>query len=349
VSLEIEVSELHGRATAALAQRWPGARLSELEPLPGGISSLTFASWLDQAPGQAGGQARPVVVKVAPPGLAPVRNRDVLRQARLMRALADVPGVRVPDVLAEQDGAPPLFVMEFVTGEAYEPHWDAAASPPAPAVVQRRALAATAMLAHLHGPAPESVGLGDEPVLSCRQELERWGQLYATVGDDLRGQERRLLEALAARWPAPAAPRVTHGDYRLGNLQFAGDELRAIIDWELWSVGDPRTDLAWLVVFGDPVLERVAGRDAGNQAAAMAMPSRDGLVDAYERVRPDASSELDWFVAYGYYKLASTMAALAKRNRRAVQPDPTLERAAQTLAPTIERGLEVLAQRGRAR
>jgi hypothetical protein len=62
-------------------------------------------------------------------------------------------------------------------------------------------------------------------------------------------------------------------------------------------------------------------------------------------VRPASSADLDWFVACGYYKLASTMAALAKRNRRAPDPDPTLERAAQTLAPTIARGLEVLGER----
>jgi len=342
-----DLAQLRKRAAAAVGERWPGARLSELEPLPGGISSLTFAAWLTGARGAADVKdpdrwGRRVVVKVAPPGLAPVRNRDVLRQARLLRALADVPGVRVPEVLGEQDGSPPLFVMEFVAGETYEPKWDAAAAPPEPEVVWRRASGAATMLAHLHAPVPASVGLGVEPELSVSQELERWGRLFETVSDDLRGDERRLLQALEAKLPAAVAPRITHGDYRLGNLLFAGDQLRAVIDWELWSVGDPRTDLAWLVVFCDPVLERATGRDAANQAAAIAMPPGDALVAAYEAVRPNSSSELNWFVASGYYKLASTLSALAKRNRRSSQPDPTLERAAQTLAPTIERGLQVL-------
>lgn len=339
---ELDAAELLARATAAVAARWPQARLSELEPLPGGISSLTFAAWLQEAADPAGDERRRVVVKVAPPGLAPVRNRDVLRQARLMRALDAVPGVRVPEILAEQDGSPPLFVMELVAGDAYEPQWDAATTPPPPDVVERRVLAAATMLGHMHVPAPASVGLGAEPMLTADAELERWGRLFGTVGDDLRGEERRLYEALRQRWPEPVAPRIIHGDYRLGNLQFADDSLRAIIDWELWSVGDPRFDLAWLVVFGDPVIERATGRDAANRAAGAAMPSADAVVGAYEQVRPHASRELDWFIAAGYYKLASTMSALAKRNRRAPDPDPTLERAAQTLAPAIERGLEVL-------
>ena len=311
--------------------------MAQLEPLPGGISSLTFAATLDGA-----GEHSRVVVKVAPPGLAPVRNRDVLRQSRLLRALHGVRGVRVPQVLAAQDGLPPFFVMEFVAGDSYEPRWDTAATPPAPSVVSRRALAATTMLAHMHLPTPEALGLADEPALTVSQELERWARLFETVGDELRGDERSLREALRRRLPEPVAPRITHGDYRLGNLQFAGDDLRAIIDWELWSIGDPRTDLAWLVVFADPVIERTAVRDTANETAAAAIPGRDALVAAYEQVIGGASSELEWFVAYGYYKLASTMSALAKRNRRAADPDPTLERAAQTLAPAIERGLEVL-------
>jgi aminoglycoside phosphotransferase (APT) family kinase protein len=276
-----------------------------------------------------------------------VRNRDVLRQARLIRALAGVPGVRVPEVIAEQDGAPPLFVMEFVEGQAYEPKWDAEAAPPTPEVVTVRGLAAATMLAHMHALTPASLGLGDESALSLAEEVARWGRLFETVGDDLRGDERRLLEALSAHFPAPVAPRITHGDYRLGNLQFAGDRLMAIIDWELWSVGDPRTDLAWLVVFSDPVMERAVERDAANRAAAAAMPSGQALVDAYSRVRPGLGSAADrrWFVAAGYYKLASALAALAKRNRLATDPDPTLERAAETLAPTIQRGLEVLRTR----
>jgi aminoglycoside phosphotransferase (APT) family kinase protein len=337
---ELALDELLIRAQRASRERWPAAEIDELKPLPGGISSLTFAATLR---GSGSGDRR-VVIKVAPPGLAPVRNRDVLRQARVIQAVQDAPGVRVPTVLVRDAGAPPFFVMEFVAGEAYEPQWDVSQAPPSPAAVDARARAAATMLARLQAIEPATVGLGDEPALSLSEELERWGALFATAGDDLRGNESELRRALAVSVPAPVPPRILHGDYRLGNMQFAGDRLAAIIDWEIWSVGDPRIDLAWLMMFADPVAQRVAQRDAANQAAADAMPSGTALLADYVQAAGGGEpAALHWFLAFCDYKLGAAMAVLAKRNRRLPEPDPGLELVAQTTPPMLAHGLELLA------
>ncbi len=127
-------------------------------------------------------------------------------------------------------------------------------------------------------------------------------------------------------------------------MQFDGERPAAIIDWEIWSVGDPRADLAWLMVFTDPVQQRVAQRDAANQAAADAMPdARELLAEYSDEAGLNAEpGDLDWFQAFGYYKLGAAMSVLAKRNRRQPEPDPGLELAAQTLAPMLARGLELV-------
>jgi aminoglycoside phosphotransferase (APT) family kinase protein len=343
---ESAVAELPARVCDAVRRRWPEARTGDLQPLHGGISSLTFSATLSER----GLPDRRVVVKVAPPGLAPVRNRDVLRQARVMKAVHGAAGVRVPALVAEDDGAPPFFVMEFIDGEAYEPRWDVSPTPPTPAVVDARARAAARMLARLQAVDPATAELAGEPVLLPAQELDRWAQLYATAGDDLRGDERALADALAARIPAPAdgtagRPAILHGDYRLGNMQFAGDRLAAIIDWEIWSLGDPRHDLAWLMVFSDPVQQRAARRDAANQAAADAMPPASELLAEYlrEAGMSEPPPDLDWFQTLCYYKLGATMSVLAKRNRRQADPEPGLELAAATTPPMLARALELLA------
>jgi aminoglycoside phosphotransferase (APT) family kinase protein len=373
----IDVAALRERAERALRRPGGGAtgaaaRLGELTPLPGGISSLTFAAPV-MGPGPAGPDpagpdpagpdpagpdpAGPdpierVVVKVAPPGLAPVRNRDVLRQARLLRALKGIPGVRVPAVLGEADGDPPLFVMSFVPGTSFEPRWDATATAPdalTPALVRERALAAARMLAALQTPEASELApaLAGEPGLAPQEELERWAVLYDTVGEDLRGEaEVALRRALKASAPPPIAARVLHGDFRLGNLLFDGAELTAIIDWEIWSLGDPRCDVAWLMHFCDPVMER-RGVDA---RLAEAMPDAEATLGAYLDAAPDAlvgpiESDLGWFRALAAYKLGATMAVLAKRNRRLPDPDPSLERAAQTTPAMLQRARRDLARR----
>lgn len=334
----LSLQELLDRATLAADSRWPGAAITDLEPLPGGISSLTFAARLMTGPERA----RRVVLKVAPPGLEPVRNRDVLRQARIMRMLADIPGVPVPEVLLEEPGRPPFFVMDFVEGQAYEPHKDVSAAPPDPATVVERARAAARMLARLHEPIPALLGLDDEPVLAPMDELDRWARLFATAGDDLRGDESRLHRLLVERAPAPLAPRILHGDYRLGNIQFLGSRPTAIIDWEIWSVGDPRADLAWLMTFTDPVQRFVTERDAANQAAVAAVPAAGELLAEYLAVRSIDAAQIGWFMAACYYKIASTTAAIAKRNRRLPAPDEQLETAASFLPAVIDRGLEIV-------
>ena len=337
---KLNIQELLDRATLTADTRWAGASVSDLEQLHGGVSSLTFAARLSLP----SGSARRVVLKVAPPGLPPVRNRDVLRQARLLKALHPVPGVTVPQVLLEDGGDPPFFVMDFVAGEAYEPHKDVSTNPPAPDVVDRRARAAARMLGQLQQITPNAVGLGDEPPIALPDELERWTRLFATAGDDLRHHESKLAQQLSANMPEPVAPRVLHGDYRIGNMQFDGDRLAAIIDWEIWSVGDPRTDLAWLLTHTDPVLRFQPERDQPNQAATDAMPSRDELVGEYLAAGPAELGELNWFLAYCCYKIASTTSVLAKQNRRRSAPDPSLEFAASTLPAVLDRGLETLAE-----
>src|ERR1700712_1687231 len=118
------------RATAG-----SGRSLTDLEVLQGGASSLTYAA-------RTGSGTR-VVVKVAPPGLEPVRNRDVLRQARVLAALAAVPDVAVPAVLGTDAGSPPeippLFVMSYVEGESYEPRHQPGGPRPAADEVRGRA------------------------------------------------------------------------------------------------------------------------------------------------------------------------------------------------------------------
>lgn len=329
---------LHARVTGAARQRWPGAQVADLRRLPGGVSSLTYASELCRP----GVDNAPIVVKVAPVGLEPVRNRDVLRQARVIRALSRQQGIRVPGVLFEDAELPPLFAMDFVAGESYEPHLDVVDQPPTPDVVEARARAAARMLARMQSLTPSDLGIGDEPVMSVQEELDRWARLFSTVDEDICPGHAEFHQRLGAQVPEPVAPTLLHGDYRLANMLFDGPELTAVIDWEIWSVGDPRTDLAWLLMHTDPAHYFRRSRSERDLAAGSGMPQASDLLAEYRTVRPAEVVDLEWFLAYCHYKTASTIAVLVKRNRRLDEPDPIMTVGGESLGAVIARGNEIL-------
>src|SRR6516165_3063565 len=97
------LAQLRDRVARRVTGWRPGAQVLGVSPLTGGTSSLTF---LVELSGVAAGET-PVVLKVAPPGLAPLRNRDVLRQARLQQAVQHAPRQLAPDVLFADPGDPP--------------------------------------------------------------------------------------------------------------------------------------------------------------------------------------------------------------------------------------------------
>jgi aminoglycoside phosphotransferase (APT) family kinase protein len=333
-----DLAQTERRAAAVLAAAWPGCRLQDLSPMTGGASSLTFDARV------TGGPRDRVAVKMAPPGLPPVRNRDVLRQARVLRALERVPEVAVPVVYAEDagdpPGVPPLFVMEYVAGESYEPLLTVPGpdrARPADADVERRAASAVRMLAALHQQDPAALGLGAEPTVSLAQECAYWARALATC--DLDEHDARLetecRRRLGRRQPDPAPAVVLHGDWRLGNMQCLGPEVRAVLDWEIWSVGDARTDLAWMMMWastGNP----------GTGVRGVFMPAPDRLQGWYEAAAARPAADLDWVQGLIRYKSAAVAALLAKNAAKRGEPGGYVERRRRSVRGTLEWALEIL-------
>lgn len=321
VDVEVELTVLQARL-ASLA-------VSDLRRLEGGASSLTYRG------GTPGG---PVVVKVAPAGLEPVRNRDVLRQARVMHALR-VAGVSVPEVLIEDAGAPPdvppLFVMDLVPGTSSEPLFDREPGDAAPVVADRMRDAARVMAA-LHSHDPSALGLGDEPVTPLTDEVGRWVRLLETVDPELAPGWRAVADHLVATLPAPWPAAVVHGDFRLGNLLAEGARVTAIIDWEIWSCTDPRVDAGWFLVNADPDTYR------RNTPYTGLLPQPDELAAIYADALGRAFDDRAWFEALACFKSTATWSLIVKHNRRRADPDPVAEEIAPALPVLLTRAHALL-------
>jgi aminoglycoside phosphotransferase (APT) family kinase protein len=298
--------------------------ITDVRPLAGGASSLTFQGLMS---------GERVVVKVAPAGHEPVGHRDVLRQARMLAALrtTDVP---VPDVRCQDAGAPPdvppLFVMTMVDGESFEPLFDEGTGASKHVVGQRYRNAARTM-ARLHQLAPAQLGLGDETVVDPAAEVERWCATLNTVDQALVPRWAETAELLLATVPSALAPRVVHGDFRLGNLLAVDADITGVVDWEIWSVGDPRIDVGWFLINADPITY------SRPSTYADAAPPRSDLLSCY-----GDAPDVEWFMALACFKSAATWGLIVKHNRRRPTPKPELEAMAPVLPSLLARARALL-------
>jgi aminoglycoside phosphotransferase (APT) family kinase protein len=296
------------------------ASVTGLRPLEGGLSSLTYlATTADGAP-----LGPRFVVKMAPPGLAPVRNRDVLRQARVQEAVSRAGTAPVARVLFTDPGAPPevppLYAMEFRAGSSFEPLLDECDVLPAPDTLRARMLAGAQVLGGLHTIDPTAVGLDDEPEVALADEVTRWVAIFETVADDLRAGWQAAAHALLVTLPSAVPSTVVHGEYRLGNLLLDDDRVSAIIDWELWTREDPRIDLAWFLSYLD-----AADQPSAIRPTPAGMPARAEVLAVYEEARGAAVADLAWFDAHARFKMAAICAHVSKNNRKRDHPDPAQE------------------------
>ncbi|WP_425826471.1 phosphotransferase family protein [Streptomyces fractus] len=322
-STATDVDALAERVRGRLSELHQGADVGELRTLPGGHSGLTYSV--------AAGDAR-YVVKAVPPGQRPVGRNDVLRQARVLGALAgsDVP---VPGVVALDDVQPAWFAMEFASGEAVEPVLDEPEVPAATAGA--RMLEIARVLRRLHATDIRTPGLDAPEPLDAAGELERWSRTMRAVPAELRPGGEELLSRLAEDVPADVPPRLLHGDFRLGNVLCVGEQATAVVDWEIWSVGDPRIDLGWFLLFADHHNFPQLGR------AVPGLPSEADLLAAYLDGEP-ALPAMDWFRALGRMKMAAIMGHNLRRHREGKHHDPDQERLPPTIAAMIRTARDIL-------
>ena len=199
--------------------------------------------------------------------------------------------------------------MSFLDGISCEPLFDDVDCGPEPVVAERFKNAA-ATLAQLHRLEPGAVGLASEPVTGLRDEIERWCRTLETTDAKLAPGWREVATALRFSAPRPLPPAIVHGDFRLGNLLAEQSRITAVIDWEIWSVGDPRVDAGWFLINCDPRTYRRPTR------YAEAVPALDELATIYRTAMGSEVPELDWFCALACFKSAATWSLIVKHNRR---------------------------------
>ena len=256
--------------------------------------------------------ARRVVVRRPPPPPLPPGAHDVVREARLVCALAGTP-VPVPAVRAVAEAGVvvdvPLVVTDFVEGVVITEHTPPGLDQPA----ARAAIAERAVdtLAELHAVKWQELGLADfgRPEGFNSRHLRRICALAADPDGDLPDSFARLADWLEVNAPTESGAAIVHNDFRLGNLMFAPHppvRVAAVLDWELSTIGDPLFDLGYFlssIPVADEPLTPVT--HMGTAALENGFPSREQLLNRYcDRTGADATRS-NWYMALAQFKLAA--------------------------------------------
>jgi len=179
------------------------------------------------------------------------------------------------------------------------------------------------VLAHLHGTDPDAVGLGDlgrrEAYLA--RQLKRWrGQWEKSKTRELPAMEE-VYTALQQAMPEQKGVSIVHGDYRLGNMLVTQDaRIAAVLDWELCTLGDPLADVGYLL---NNWLEPdesgpLAGAAALSPTAAPGFPSRAELLERYAELTGRDVSQVDYYRAFQYWRLAAIVEGVLARYLKGV-------------------------------
>ena len=287
------------------------------------------------------------VLRRPPLGHILATAHDMAREYRVMSALAPTP-VPVPAMvtLCEDPSVigAPFYVMEYVEGSILRRAKDTDKLTES----QRTALACELIdtLADLHEVDPADVGLSDfgHPDGFLQRQVRRWSQqLERSRSRDTPGSED-LAKELATRVPTSQRASVVHGDYRLDNVLVGpNQQILAVLDWEMATLGDPLCDLGLLPVYAAPV-PGVAGIISDGMGPHNGFPSMESLIGRYADRSGLDVSQLSWYTALGYYKLAVICEGIYYRYATGQTVGPGFDQIGNIVEPLISAGRDALAQ-----
>jgi len=297
---------------------WMSENLGAVAPMTfdliaGGRSNLTYR--VVDANGSAFALRRPPTSHVLPTA------HDMVREHTVISALYPL-GVPVAQPLGlcvdEEVNDRPFYVMEFVDGAILRDRAQAEATfDEAIRGVIGDHLAAT--LSQLHDVDVESAGLGDLARHDgyIERQLRRWRTQYEQMyveGVDHGGLIEAVGDELSAQIPHQQRVSVVHGDYRLDNtvLDESG-RVRAILDWEICTLGDPVADLGLLMVYWAEPSDPTASLLGVAPTTAKGFASRDQVLKAYASHSSLDLSHVAYYQAFGYWKLACIMQGVFAR------------------------------------
>lgn len=156
------------------------------------------------------------------------------------------------------------------------------------------------------------------------RQVRGWIERYErSKTEEIKGVDE-LTKWLASRIPTSPSPTIIHYDFKLNNTMFdySFENVVGLFDWEMTTVGDPLADLG--VMLGYWVQEDDPDEIKGNRSNVTTLPgfmTREEIVEAYAKKSGRDVSNIQFYLAFAYFKNAVIAQQIYYRYKRGQTQD----------------------------
>lgn len=295
-----------GKVEAYMRERIEGLPAGDLEvrQFPSGASNLTYLLKIGDWEG---------VLRRPPLGPVPPKAHDMGREARILERLHPVfPLAPKPYFFSDDESliGAPFYVMERREGIVIDASFPEGIDP-SPELCRGISETVVDTLVRLHAVDWEGAGLGDlgRPEGFLPRQVKGWiGRYEKAKTEEVEGVGA-LTEWLSENVPESPAPTIVHNDYKLNNLVLDPEdptEVRAVLDWEMTTIGDPLFDLGnalsyWTEPDDPEALKEVLPSVVCSGPEFL---TRRDFMDLYAEKSGRDLSDMHFYLTFGYFRLA---------------------------------------------
>ena len=168
------------------------------------------------------------------------------------------------------------------------------------------------ILAELHKLDPSQVGLGDfgRPDGFVLRQLNGWEDRWKKASEEKIKADRfnKLVRYLRSNIPKPQGATILHNDFKLDNIMWdINNPLLpvAVFDWDMCTRGDPLMDIGHLLNYWiDEDDDNEANLITSMPVKNILYPKKSEIIDHYALETGFSIKDVDWYYAFGAFKLA---------------------------------------------
>lgn len=292
----------------------------QLIPFKGGFSNLTFG---------LEAQGKKWVLRRPPLGKKISKAHDMVREFRVLEGLERAGYQKIPKPIFccedESIWDAPFFIMEHVEGPILRKKMPEGINL-APSFFQKLSVNALDVLLELHQLELEKSGLGNlgKPEGFVSRQVHGWSERYEKAMTEEILDMNHLSEWLKQHVPEKEQVGFIHNDFKYDNLvlsNFDQPEIKAVLDWEMATVGDPLMDLGTVLAYWaeakDPEILKMF-----NLSYAEGNFTRAEVIDYYAQHSSLNLDRINFYYAFGLFKVGVIAQQIYQRHVQGFAPDP---------------------------